>query len=227
MHLVLYLYEQASSGTLIIISPTGQQSRIQFNDGRPVAGRFPHASAGLEAGLMPLFGYPSGGYAFYTENLLPSGPGVHRGDVDPLALAAKSLEVYCRDDIVDALLLRYGTHPMRLQPGRPLERLQLVGRAKGLVELLRASPDTVENLLAGSPLDRKPSRRILYLLVVTKMVAPYKAKEGGDSRDSRVRSRASISSGQIPSARPARITRPSSPAVARQTGNRGGRRRSP
>ncbi|MDD9966842.1 MAG: tetratricopeptide repeat protein [Myxococcales bacterium] len=217
MHLVLYLHGRGSNGTLFVMSPTGQQSRVRFSKGRPVAGRFPHPSAGLEAGLLPLFGYPSGCYSFYSEDLLPAGPGVHEGVVDPLSLAAASLDAYCRDDIVDALLLRYGDHPMRLQPGRPIDRLRLAGRAKGLLELLRASPDTVDNLVASSPLERAQSRRILYLLVVTKMVAPYQTKEGG-SRDSRVR-RVSMPSGQLPTPSSPRMSvSPSSPSASRSSG---------
>lgn len=212
MHLLLYLEERQSTGTLVIASPTNQKSVIRLLEGRPVAGRFPHRARNLEDGLLPLCGYTGGAYGFFRADLLSSGPGVHEGVVDVFTLAARSLAKYARDDVVDGLLARYGNHPMRLQPGRPIDRLRLSGREKGLLDLLRASPDTVANLTKFSPLDERMSRRVLYLLIVTKMVAPYRVRPSMESNQSDVRLKATVS--EAPARSPERTT-PSAPAQAR------------
>lgn len=172
-HLLIYLQDRQKSGVLEVTGPDGTTSEIMLKRGRPVAARFGAKASGIEAGLLPLCGYAGGTYAFYGDRKLVGGAGVLEGVVDPYALVARSMEGFARDDVVDALLSRYGDHAMRLQPGRPIDRLRLGPEGQRLLELLRASPDTVECLVRAAPLPPAQARRLLYLLVITKMVAPY------------------------------------------------------
>lgn len=202
-HLLVYLYDRRRSGVLEVQGPQGELSRIEIQRGRPVAARLAVAADTLADGLLPLCGYRRGSYAFYADRALTSPDGssaearssaaqpgaLVEGAVDPYGLVARSLEDHAREDVVEALLARYGDHAMRLQPGRPIERLRLHADGLDLLNLLRASPGTVEELVRASSMAPVRARRLLYLLVITKMVAPFEGRSGRSAVQARVSTR--------------------------------------
>lgn len=172
-HVFLHLYAKQLHGTLLV-RPVGRPPiLVKVERGRPRALRCADVASGdLQALLMPLCGLKEGEYEFYAADLMATpGPAV-RGSVDPLSLVSAASRDFPRDDIAGALLARYGTRRMRLQPGQPIDRLGLDRRQKTLVDLLRAGPESVAVLIKLSPLPLRETQNLLYLFVITKIVAP-------------------------------------------------------
>jgi hypothetical protein len=172
-HLAIYLYRRTTSGTLMLELPDAQAATIRFIQGRPIGSRVSWPATGLQDSLLPLCGFTRGEFSFFDQDLLGADENVHKGVVDPYALLAASLREHARDDMVDAVLQRYAGIKLRLQPGRNLERLSLAAGDKSLIELIRAAPDTPDELVKQSPLPREHARRVLYMLVVTHMLSPH------------------------------------------------------
>ena len=176
LHILLHLEQRSLSGTLLLLFVEGESAdRILFHDGRPTAGAFVRSESSLVAGLLAACERRAGRYAFFDRDLLADHAQV-RGSIDPFALVARVCRTMPRPDLVDPLLARYGQHPMRLQPGRPMHRLQLSDQENAVVDLLRASPASVADLEQLSSLTPSVTRQLLYLLIVTRMVAPYEGR---------------------------------------------------
>lgn len=174
LHILLHLEQRALSGTLLLLDVERAQSdRVLFLSGRPTAGMFVRGASSLSAGLLGICARTRGSYAFLEADLLSGQNTTVRGAIDTFALVARACREMPRADLIDMLLARYGEHAMRLQPGQPLHRLQLTADENLLVDLLRAAPAAVPDLERWSPLPVAATRALLYLLVVTRMVAPY------------------------------------------------------
>lgn len=179
-HLLIYLDQKQLSGTLalwpdVIPEDDKRQDRILLLKGRPVAGRLIEPAKTLREGLLKLFYRSEAPYAFYEANLLGSAEERLNGRVDPLSLIAESLRVTARDAVVEDVLHRIGSTKLRMQPKVELARFEFVPEERALVELLMAEPANIDALCADSSLPRARARRVLYLLLITKSVAPYEA----------------------------------------------------
>lgn len=178
-HLLIYLDQHRLSGTLVIWPEVveergnGQQDRILFQQGRPVAARFMQPADSLEKGLLPLFMREQSPYGFYAEDLVGQDGGRLEGSVDPLALVAQSLRGATRDEVVDEVLQPLGDAKLRVQPKADLGRLGLEPKELALVELLQAKPSDVRSLIKGAGLPERRGRRLIYLLTITKTIALY------------------------------------------------------
>jgi tetratricopeptide (TPR) repeat protein len=175
-HLLVYLEQKRLSGTLVIWPETEdadakRQDRILLLKGIPVAGKLIEPTTNLREGMLRLFARARAPYAFYGTNLL--GDDRISGRVDPLALIAESLRVMGRDDVVTEVLARFGKTRLRMQQGVEFARFELQPIENGLIELLRAEPADVETLVVASGLPEPRARRLVYLLAITKSVAPY------------------------------------------------------
>jgi curved DNA-binding protein CbpA len=187
-HLLIYLDQKQLSGTLalwpdIIPEEDKRQDRILLLKGRPVAGRLIEPAKTLRDGLLKLFYRSEAPYAFYESNLLGSGADRLNGRVDPLSLIAESLRTTARDEVVDELLGRVAGLKLRLQPKIDLARFELLPDERSLLELLMAEPADSEALIGGSNLPRGRARRLLYLLLISKSIAPYEQQQPGAAQD--------------------------------------------
>jgi hypothetical protein len=180
-HLALYLYRKSSSGTLLVSDGAGREALVLFHEGRARAARLTDPAPDLMSGLLPLCAWVEGGYAFYDEDLLHGDAGVPKGEIDPYLLIARSAVDHARDDIVDAVLAHMGSELLRIEPGRDLKRLSLSPRDTVLVDLIRAAPATIGDLCEQSPLGARHTRRLLYVLIATHMVTPYKDRKNNSS----------------------------------------------
>jgi curved DNA-binding protein CbpA len=183
-HLLIYLDQKQLSGTLalwpdVIPEDDKRQDRILLLKGRPVAGRLIEPAKTLREGLIKLFYRSEAPYAFYESNLLGSGDDRLNGRVDPLSLITESLRVTARDSVVDEVLGRVGAAKLRLQPKVELARFEFLPEERTIVELLMAEPASIDALCSDSSLPRARARRLLYLLLITKSVAPYEAQSTG------------------------------------------------
>lgn len=177
-HILVYVETNGLSGTLALWpdDPAAPgQDRILFDKGRPVAARLSQPAKTLRLGLLNLFERQRAPYAFYEANLLGESANILRGTVDPWALLTESLRENARDDMVESVLGRFGDSTLRMHPGVELSRYNFDQSELPLIELLRASPANVDLLVRGSGLPNRLGRRLVYLLAITKAIAPYDA----------------------------------------------------
>lgn len=170
MHLLLYLYRNQSDGTLVVRA--GAETTIVFHKGRPTAARFSRKVDHILEGLAPLCGLTKGEYTFYEGNGIGNDDDALHGAVDPYSLLTMALREHPRDDVVESVLAPYDDSTLRILPGREIGRLRLRPDEQVIIELLRASPSKPRALVLDSPLSRRQTQRVLYALLVTKMVAP-------------------------------------------------------
>ncbi len=199
VHLLVYLDKNLMTGTLAIFSDAadaeGQdvQDRIYFEGGRPVAARLARPAESLEQGLLSLFDRRGSAFGFYEADLLGSSEKRLTGEVDPLALIARSLRRTAREKAVSRVLKRIGSSTLRLSPGAELHRFGLQPKERALVELLQAEPSDTETLIRNTDLPREMAERLIYMLAITKSVTIYEreglADAANEARDrpSRVR----------------------------------------
>ena len=173
----MYLEQKRLSGTLALwtdvppeAAESKQQDRILLLKGAPVAGKLLEPAATLREGLLRLFTRVSAPYAFYATNLL--GDDRVSGRVDPLSLIAESLRTTARDDVVQQVLGRFAQSALGLQPSFEVERYDLQPSECALIDLLRSHPADMESLIAASALPEQYTRRLLYLLAITKALVP-------------------------------------------------------
>jgi curved DNA-binding protein CbpA len=177
-HLLIYLDQKQLSGTLalwpdVIPEADKRQDRILLLKGRPVAGRLIEPAKTLREGMLKLFYRSEAPYAFYEANLLGSAEERLNGRIDPLSLITESLRSTAQEPVVDDVLTRLGARKLRMQPKVDLARFEFAPEERALIELLMAEPANVDGLTADSGLPRARARRLVYLLLITKSVAPY------------------------------------------------------
>ncbi|MCA9601362.1 MAG: DnaJ domain-containing protein [Polyangiales bacterium] len=175
-HLLLYLEQRAMSGTLAIWpadSGEAGQDRVLILDGRPTSARWRSGIGTLEKGLLELFARAKGPYAFYAADLVGTSEGVVSGRIDSHALLVAAIRAgSLRDDVVNALLARYGQSKLRIRLGTDLQRFRFQAKEDAFVQVLRAAPGTVDELarISGSP---RLAKQLLYVLTITQSVEPY------------------------------------------------------
>jgi hypothetical protein len=184
-HLVLYLYQRRSSGTLILSATAADrfETKVLFHRGRAVAAHLAHAAPALDEGLLPLCGMNDGDFAFHESDLVGSGPAIVTGMFDPFAFVAESARRHARPDVVQEVLARFADTPLSLQPAMDLTRLSLTAAEAQFAQPLTRGAMTIESLCAESELEVEAARRLLYVLLITKIVGPHVA----DSSESSVR----------------------------------------
>jgi curved DNA-binding protein CbpA len=178
-HLVLYMHGRKLTGTLAIwpestaVEERGQD-RVYFRDGAVVAVR--PRSAGLDGlgALRELFARRDGAYGFYADqDLLGAGENTLPVRVDSFTLVASGLKAHPRAEVVDAVLTPLGTRPLRMRAGVALDKLELSRDERTLVDVLRAGPATLEELLRASVLPADEVRRLLCTLTMVRGVEAH------------------------------------------------------
>lgn len=182
-HVLLYVHKHALEGTLVVWEPPrGEerppQDRILFERGAPVAARLREPASRLDRGLLPLFPRTRGPYAFYERaDLVGRGEGVLVGEVAPQPLIAASLRGSSRDDVVAHVVAGLGAGPLRIERGAGIDALGLLPEERAFVDVLRAEPMPAARWVELSALPPKMAERIVYLLAITKCVAPWDGAE--------------------------------------------------
>jgi len=181
-HLMLYLYRQAGAGTLFVRSASGAEVAVHVENGRPTAARSSEGGGDLLHALLPACGFTNGEFAFYSgyhldavQGALLSTPLI-KGVLDPYALLYASLRDHARDDMVDGVLSRYPSARLELPPDRDVRRLGLEEIDQPIVDTLRSKPATIDEIIMSSPLPGLHTRRLVYALLVTHMLAPEEAR---------------------------------------------------
>lgn len=179
-HVLLSLLERGLDGTLAIWPETERagQDRVLFAKGVPVDARLLEPAATLERGLLPLFHRVRGPYAFYGSDLV--GQTKLRDTVDPYHLLAAALRGGVRQDVVDAVLARYGDRPVRVNASTALGRFELVPKERAVLDVLRAQPQSAR-ALADTTGEPKIATRLLYLLAITQQLEIFSGEVGRKS----------------------------------------------
>lgn len=179
-HVLLSLLERGLDGTLAIWPETERagQDRVLFAQGVPVDARLLEPAATLERGLLPLFHRVRGPYAFYGSDLV--GQTKLRETVDPYHLLAAALRGGVRQDVVDAVLARYGDRPVRVNASTALGRFELVPKERAVLDVLRAQPQSAR-ALADTTGEPKVVARLLYLLAITQQLEIFSGEVGRKS----------------------------------------------
>jgi hypothetical protein len=220
-HLVLYVRRQGLNGTLIL-DRGGFDTKVLFREGRAVAARPLTRGAALHDGLLELCALASAPYAFWEGDLVGDDPAVVKGTLDALLFVADSVRVHEREVVIASIVDRYREIPLHAAEGSDAKRLGLRGEAARLLDILRAEALTPDALATKTRLPLPEVRRVLYLLLVTRMAEPLDAALRGGSGTSGVREAVSIPPGSVPpvspsSARPSGV--PSVPAGAAPSSN--------
>ncbi len=171
LHVLISVEQRKLTGTLAVWPDDGtnRPDRIWFEDGAARAATLIDAASSLEQGLLPIFRRTKAPYAFYEANVL-AGAQVIKGRVDPWAVAVSALRGGAREDIVDAVLARWSTQPIRLKPRVPLQRFELDSKERAFVDLILAESAPVATLVGASG-DERLAKRLLYLFSLTDNLA--------------------------------------------------------
>jgi hypothetical protein len=194
-HLMLYLYRQAGTGTLFVRSGGGAEVVVHVEGGRPDAARSTEGGTDMMQTLLPACGFTTGEFAFYSGDHINAvqealeKTEIIEGQLDPYALLYASLRDHARDDMADGVLARYPTAKLMVPADRDVARLGLDDHDQAVVDALRAKPMSVDEIIMSSPLPGLHTRRLIYALLVTHMLAPdearatdlYKSQVDGDA----------------------------------------------
>lgn len=180
LHLVLYLHRQGQSGTLVLVQGE-RQIRLLFHEGLAVAARGLPAGCGLSLGMLELCSETEASYAFWNRDVLGDGGEQASGSVDPFMLAAHSLRGHVPESVVSSVVDRYRGVELRAAIEATPERFGLDADEARLLEALRGRAMTTEAMVASSSLDGEQVRRFVYLLLITRMVAPVETSKSSSS----------------------------------------------
>jgi hypothetical protein len=183
-HLVLFIYQRRSSGTLFVrgarTSSSGSQTlavgepvKVLFHRGRAVAAHVSAPADALDHALLPLCAMRDGDYEFFEEDLVGSGAAIVTGMFDPYAFVTEAARRFTPEPVIDQVLQRFAEIPLCVQPGMDLERLLLLSQEAKFAEALRDGTATIGTLLQARDLPGNQARRVLYALLVTKVVGPF------------------------------------------------------
>ncbi|HET8937065.1 MAG TPA: DnaJ domain-containing protein [Polyangiales bacterium] len=179
-HLLIYLEQKSLSGTLaiwpdVVDENDRRQDRILFLKGRAVAGRMMEPATSLREGMLRLFDRREAPYAFYESNLLGGTEDRLNGRVDPYSLIAEALRIGAREEVIDAVVQRVSKARLRIAPNVDFSRFELQNDERAAIDLLLAEPISLEQLEASELMTPVACKRLVYLLLITKSVAPYEA----------------------------------------------------
>lgn len=217
-HVLAHVASRQITGSIVVWpgeeGRTGQD-RIRIEQGIITAGRLVERAPVLEKGLMPLFARKNGPYAVYETIDLVGDTGLAQR-VDPFQLVASGMRGDARDDVVERVLAQLEGHSLRMKAAGELKRFALLPKEERFVELLRAGPGTVDELVRACELGPVFGKRILYMLFVAKVIEPFEAPAPKESVTGQPRPDARVSQLPLPPSMPppASSAEPAPPASA-------------
>jgi curved DNA-binding protein CbpA len=112
---------------------------------------------------------PDSIYGFYDGvNLLEHWGGAEGTPVGVLSLVWEGIKNHAQPERVQVTLERLGDQPLRLHREAQLTRFQFDGHEQALADVLRAKPYALSGLLATRLLDEAVTRRMVYMLAITR-----------------------------------------------------------
>jgi hypothetical protein len=119
--------------------------------------------------MLWLFELPArSAYAFYQDhNFLEKWAG-DGALVEPLAVIWRGVRGYESEERLDATLARVATRALRIHQHAQLTRFRFSANEQPLIEVMRARPMAIQELIACGVLDPRTIKRVLYTLVITR-----------------------------------------------------------
>ncbi len=112
---------------------------------------------------------PESLYGYYDgQDFLKGYGGAEARVIDPLAVIWRTVRLSSDPAQVNATLSRLGDRDVRLHLHSRVARFGFTARERGVVDLLRAKPQSVPKLVASELLPELQTKKILYALVVTR-----------------------------------------------------------
>lgn len=202
IELCLRLYRRRGTGQLRVQPRGGREYSLDLTQGRVTGAWIPGGDTNsLDRALSPLCALEDGQFTF-CPGVTERGPG-HRvaGVVDPFAFATRGLREHAPEQAVERTMQRYDSVVLRVRPGIDIGRFGLDRHECALLDVLRAEPVTGRVALSQSPLPVGRTKRVLYLLMLTDVLAPYSEVTSSRPSHTRLRSGSQSSSSSLP-ARP-------------------------
>jgi len=110
-------------------------------------------------------------YGFYEgQDFLAAYGAPDTQAPDPLAIVWRALRAGATPALVNATLGRLGDRDVRLHPSSRPGRFGFDARERGVVDVLRAKPQSLGALVSSGLLPELPIKRLLYALVLTRHV---------------------------------------------------------
>lgn len=165
---------------------------------------------------------PTTVYGYYDGvDLLAQYGGSDGATVEPLAVIWRTVRLLARDEMVDATLAKLGQRELRLHPQSRAAKFRFEPREQAIVDVLRAKPQSLANIVATELLPPAQIKKVVYGLVVTRHL-----DLGGDAMPIGVSEHSLVPPGRSlsPAARSIRpsyrsASRSSMPAVRRTPGS--------
>jgi curved DNA-binding protein CbpA len=108
-------------------------------------------------------------YGYYDgQDFLREFGGPEGAAVDPLVMIWRVLRLPGDLAIVDGTLSRLGSREVRLHPRSRVGRFGFDPRERGIVDVLRAKPQSIPSLIGTGILPEAQLKRVLYALVITR-----------------------------------------------------------
>lgn len=112
---------------------------------------------------------PASAYGFYQgQDFLAAQKGPNTPEPDPLAIIWRTLRAGATPALVNTTLARLGDREIRLHPGSRPGRFGFDARERGVVDVLRAKPQSLVGLVGSGLLPELQIKRLLYGLVLTR-----------------------------------------------------------
>lgn len=139
-------------------------------------------------------------YEFYAGvNLLADWGGPVLTPIDPFRVLWEGVNARPNDPRIEPTLTRLGTAPVRILPNVELSRFGFGPPEMMLIDLLRAKPMSIDDLVARAVLPIRQTKLLAYALLITKSIAaasapgaavpsPVRSKEPSSPDDAEPRS---------------------------------------
>ncbi|MEZ4223393.1 MAG: DnaJ domain-containing protein [Polyangiaceae bacterium] len=112
---------------------------------------------------------PPSVYGFYEgANLLEKWGGPEEVAVEPLALIWRGIRAHESAKRIEQTVKRVAKKPLRLHPAAQLSRFCFSSREWAILDLIRARPQMLEQLVASGVDDETSVRRLVYALALTR-----------------------------------------------------------
>lgn len=112
---------------------------------------------------------PESVYGYYDgQNFLRDFGPPEGATVDPLAVVWRALRAHAQPAAVEAALARFGSREVRLHPRSRVGRMGFDPKERGILDVLRAKPQSIPSLLSTGILPEPQMKKILYAMVVTR-----------------------------------------------------------
>ena len=164
---------------------------------------------------------PATVYAYYEDvNFLERFGAPELITLEPMSLIWRGVRNHEDARRVEATLARVGARQLRLHPQAQLSRFCFASRDWGVLDVIRARPQTLAQLLGGGVSDEVTIKRMVYALAVTRSLdlgagtRPVGVQSGGAASDRSPNSRRSESATRPRPVSPPKAANRSSPQAA-------------